>query len=346
MTCSRPNMAGTCASMVCQFECLPGFIDLDMDLDTGCEYLCVETNGGVEACDFTDNDCDGETDEGLDLETDVDNCGACGRPCIVLNATPSCVDGVCTHSACDDGFADVIDGVPGCEYACPVSPTEDETCDARDEDCDGAVDELPIAGLGDPCIPPEFAAFGDRGECAAGADGCIFGTPACIGYVGPTGESCDGLDNDCDDVIDNGFDKDNDPRNCGPDCTPCAFDDGIAGCSGGVCELVACDIGFVNADGDDSNGCEYECSATGPEVLRRRRQRLRHARGHRRPRPGRSSDDLPDSWRMRRHGRRVPDRSDRMRHNRQVALRLRRRDRSQWLWRSASAGSALRRGGR
>ncbi len=266
MACSRPNMAGTCASMTCQFECLPGFVDLDGDIDTGCEYLCVQTNGGVEACDFTDNDCDGEVDEGLDLETDVNNCGACGRPCIVLHATPQCVDGVCGHSVCEDGFEDILPGVPGCEYDCPVFPTTAETCNAIDEDCDGVVDELPIAGLGDPCIPPEFAAFGEKGECTAGAQGCIFGTPACVGYVGPTGEICDGMDNDCDDVIDNGFDKDSDPRNCGPDCEVCSFTNGIAGCTAGACTLVACNIGFVDADGNPNNGCEYECSPTGPEV--------------------------------------------------------------------------------
>jgi len=269
--CTKPNAPGTCESSVCQYECLPGFVDLDGDLNmdpsNGCEYLCIPTNGGVEACDFTDNDCDGLIDEDFDLATDVDNCGGCGKPCLVLHATPECVDGVCGFTACDTGYADVIPGVPGCEYACPeFPPAADESCDGVDNDCDGVTDELPIIGLGDPCVPAGFEAYGDKGECAFGVNACTFGTPFCSGYVGPTGEICDQLDNDCDDLIDEDFDKMNDPRNCGPTCETCAFPNAIAGCTAGVCGIVACNPGWVDDPDIAGPDCLYNCTPTGIEV--------------------------------------------------------------------------------
>ena len=52
-----------------------------------------------------------------------------------------------------------------------------------------------------------------------------------------------------------------DPSNCGGCGRTCFFPNAEANCVDGQCQLGVCEIGFFNADVDDSNGCELadEC---------------------------------------------------------------------------------------
>ena len=80
---------------------------------------------GVDACDYQDDDCDGQVDESFIDEngryTQVENCGACGTDCTALwdptpeafGVVPTCANIAgttqCSYT-CIDGFIDA-DGV-------------------------------------------------------------------------------------------------------------------------------------------------------------------------------------------------------------------------------------------
>ena len=188
----------------------------------------------AELCNNLDDTCDGVTDEGFDLTSDPDNCGACGVPCYTLpNADALCVDGECIVAACLAGFYDINESpADGCEYECSPRLSreswDDGTCeDGLDNECDGRTD------LEDS----------DCSECFP--------------------ELCDALDNDCDGLTDEEFDTDFDPLNCGecglacpgrPNATPA--------CVLGQCDIV-CEPGWTDANGNLVDGCETTCTPSG-----------------------------------------------------------------------------------
>src|SRR6516225_8847610 len=70
-SCLVPNSNPTCVNGQCGFTCFTDFYDADKVASNGCE--CVKTNGGVEACDGIDNNCNGVVDEGFDFMNDPVN---------------------------------------------------------------------------------------------------------------------------------------------------------------------------------------------------------------------------------------------------------------------------------
>ena len=194
--CTYAHAFADCRASVCSLTtCDVNYYDRDGDPSNGCESRCITTAPSDSLCDNRDNDCDGLVDEDFHLLTDPMNCGICGRSCRFAHAMSGCTAGVCAVSVCDPGFFDV-DGVPlnGCEYACtPVGP---ETCNLRDDDCNGMVDD------GDPGSGASCGV--STGICALGVEHCVAGTITCTGGVSPGVETCNGMDDDCDGTIDDG----------------------------------------------------------------------------------------------------------------------------------------------
>ena len=159
---------------------------------------CVATPT-AEVCDGLDNDCDGVVDEdagcGGDPCATDDECED-GDPC----TTDACVDGECATLAgadptCDsdaDGWSNADDCAPLDDLVFPGAP---ERCNGADDDCDGVSDEG--FGLGQPC---------GVGVCAGGVVVCMpSGISAwCSTDVDIVAELCNGLDDDCDGLVDEG----------------------------------------------------------------------------------------------------------------------------------------------
>jgi hypothetical protein len=283
-----PNASQACAQGACALgACDTGFENCNGDPADGCEVdietdpancgacgavcsiphamaTCVNGMCSIQDCDLGWASCDDNPNDqcAYDIETDPDDCGACGAACIVPHATPDCTMGTCGIAACDSGWTDCNDDpTDGCEANLQNDPmncgqcgsvcTGQQTCQQGacafecpkgDVVCNGACVQLGTsencAGCGDAC---------PLGDCEPTAGGwtCLMCPP---GFL------------DCDMNPANGCEVNasTDPDNCGscgnvcpsgPDSTPV--------CVNGACDLF-CSPGYADCDHDPTNGCEVD----------------------------------------------------------------------------------------
>jgi streptogramin lyase len=220
----------------------------DNDCDGHVDEDCPVSNctPQPEACDTLDNDCDGNVDEGVR--------GPCG--CLTPDAQEVCGNGF--DDDCDGRVEEVCGCVKGPPQPCYGGPPETvgvgecqlgvfqcvpgqllqqgesagcrdwvgpivETCNGRDDDCDGSIDERPsdANACGTCGQPPVDLCDGEDNDC----DGLVDeGVSNACGGCGPLpAEACDGQDNDCDGLTDEGVV--NYCGRCGQSCFTLVFDD-------------------------------------------------------------------------------------------------------------------------
>ncbi|MHC4837626.1 MAG: MopE-related protein, partial [Planctomycetota bacterium] len=162
--------------------------------------------------------------------------------------------GVCAEGrwACQDGAIECAGGVD--------PSAEPDVCDGFDDDCDGQVDEM-IREACDTTCGRGTKACADGSECMVECDArCgVVGFRRCSGgtvygaceYDFPV-ETCDGVDNDCDTDIDEGFDVD---QPCFVGEGACEVE-GVWGCTadgGRACSAVAGEPGTETCNGEDDD---------------------------------------------------------------------------------------------
>jgi len=240
-------------------SCNPGDGDGDgydacRDGETECD--CDDTDsdvypGAQEQCNGEDSNCDGtswQSLEGLYLDRDGDGQGAPGSepiPCeYVLWSAPNGDD-------CDDSNSTV-----GADFP--------ELCDGLDNDCDGEVDEgfiegyyldLDGDGTGAADQPLQDCGMADWG--VQDDSDCNDGDPLVGGGLE---ELCDGLDNDCDGLVDEDFER--------TFYYPDLDGDGMGDALSAPMEACSAPPGYVSSaiDCDDSDssifpGSEEACNA-------------------------------------------------------------------------------------
>lgn len=235
-------------------DCKSGFcttVSSNSD-DAFCSYPCAE-----------DNECPQEEDD--------------PSSCIFVQRNERLAQVCSPDELCIDRDNDGYGTGPGClgrdcDDTNPlINPGAVEVCDGLDNNCDGLVD-VNVPGMGEQCDT------GQLGVCSVGRWVCEQGQESCVPNIQPNTqqEICDGLDNDCDGIVDEGARHPDEVNNnyvigigqvCGADSGGCF--EGIYTCDSEARTLY-CDGDVVVTEQDDFT-CDYiddNCSGETDEDYR------------------------------------------------------------------------------
>jgi len=256
--------------------CLPCLNDVSC---TGAQNLCVDV-GGVPSCGrgCDEDDCP----EGYGCQEVVSVEGTAGKQCLPENGFCQCTpENVGESFQCD--ISNEHGDCPGAQVCledgaltpCSAKTPAAEVCDHTDNDCDGFTDEDLVE---QPC-----ATENEHGVCF-GEVLCLPGGVSSCSAAEAAPETCDNLDNDCDDAVDEDYKDDaghyavlEHCGGCGQSCeglfahaadVACEVSDGAA-----ECRVLACEAGFVLASAENvclpaihhlCEPCTDDASCAGP----------------------------------------------------------------------------------
>jgi len=202
-----------------------GWVSVAGDCDDDNPIVTHPRNDIDSACDRIDSDCDDSVDEGFQPQTTSCGWGVCAA----TGGPSSCVSG--------QVLSNCTPGQPN---------GDDADCNRVDNDCDGRFDEHFVSSA-TSCGVGACAQTGTS-TCVSGGviNSCVAGTPASNDF------SCNGIDDDCNGSVDDGFETST--TMCG---TGACRRNGVEVCVGGV-RVDTCEVGARSDETCDAidNDCD------------------------------------------------------------------------------------------